>query len=80
MYYYDYEEFVEDIDTIYNKTKEFEPDIILAVARGGVTLGHFLAEKFKLRELYTLNSIHYDDTKKLETISGYLSKFWVFVS
>jgi xanthine phosphoribosyltransferase len=68
MYYYKYEEFVKDVEILYNVSKSFEPDIILAVARGGVTLGHFLAEKFEIRELYTLNSIHYDDTKKLDTI------------
>lgn len=68
MYYYRYEEFIEDIESLYNSTKSFEPDIILAVARGGVTIGHFLAEKFKIRALYTLNSIHYDDTKKLDFV------------
>ena len=68
MYYYNYEEFTEDVEILRNDAKIFEPDIILAVARGGVTLGHFLAEKFKIRALYTLNSIHYDETKKLDTI------------
>ena len=68
MYDYKYEEFIKDVEVLYTNAKVFEPDIILAVARGGVTLGHFLAEKFKIRALYTLNSIHYDDTKKLDTI------------
>ncbi len=68
MYYYKYEEFVDDVEILYTSAKVFEPDIILAVARGGVTLGHFLAERFKIRALYTLNSIHYDDTKKLDTV------------
>jgi xanthine phosphoribosyltransferase len=68
MYYYKYEEFTKDVDTFFTKSKEYNPDVILAVARGGVTFGHFLAEKFKIRDLYTLNSIHYDDQKKLDTI------------
>jgi xanthine phosphoribosyltransferase len=68
MYEYKYKEFVDDVELLYKKTKSYEPDIILAVARGGVTLGHFLAEKFKLRDLYTLNSVHYDDTKKLDSV------------
>ncbi len=68
MIYYNYETFIKDIDNLYQQIHNFKPDIILAVARGGVTIGHFLAEKLKLRDLYTLNSIHYDDTKKLDTI------------
>ncbi len=68
MYYYKYEEFVDDIEFLYQCTKSYNPDIILAVARGGVTIGHFLAEKFRIRTLYTLNSIHYDDTKKLDHV------------
>ncbi len=69
MYYYDYKEFVQDIENLYQQTKSYEPDIILAIARGGVTLGHFLAEKYKLRELLTLNSVHYDNTQKLDNVS-----------
>lgn len=68
MYYYSYEEFVKDIEVFCNLTKDYKPDIILAVARGGVTFGHFLAEKLEIRDLYTLNSIHYDDKQKLDTI------------
>jgi xanthine phosphoribosyltransferase len=69
MIYYKYETFIEDIEKLSVQIQNFKPDIILAVARGGVTIGHFLAEKLKLRDLYTLNSIHYDDTKKLDTIN-----------
>jgi xanthine phosphoribosyltransferase len=68
MYYYIYEEFTKDVELLYQKAKSYEPDIILAVARGGVTLGHFLAERFNLRDLYTINSIHYDDKKKLNSV------------
>jgi xanthine phosphoribosyltransferase len=68
MYHYDYNSFNNDVNTLIKHTKPFRPEIILAVARGGVTLGHFLAERLKLRRLYTLNSIHYDDQQKLDTI------------
>jgi xanthine phosphoribosyltransferase len=68
MIYYKYDTFIEDIENLSKQIQNFKPDIILAVARGGVTIGHFLAEKLKLRDLYALNSIHYDDTKKLDTI------------
>ncbi len=68
MYHYKYEEFVQDLELFCEFMGDYKPDIILAVARGGVTFGHFMAERLELRELYTLNSIHYDDKQKLPTI------------
>ena len=68
MYKYKYESFHNDVNYLIKHAKEYNPDIILAVARGGVTLGHFMAERMNLRSLFTLNSIHYDDQKKLESI------------
>lgn len=68
MYHYSYSQFDDDVESLINDIKSFQPDIILAVARGGVTLGHFIAERMGIRALYTLNSIHYDDQEKLETI------------
>ncbi len=68
MYYYSYESFQKDVNFLIKEVETYQPDIILAVARGGVTLGHFMAEGLDLRALYTLNSIHYDDQQKLETI------------
>jgi xanthine phosphoribosyltransferase len=68
LYKYQYEEFIKDIDKFYELSKDYNPDIILAVARGGLTFGHFLAEKFKIRDLFTLNSIHYDGQNRLDSI------------
>jgi len=68
MYYYDFNSFSDDVNVLIKHTKEFQPEIILAVARGGVTLGHFMAERMGIRALYTLNSIHYDERQKLDTI------------
>ncbi|AJC84303.1 phosphoribosyltransferase [Campylobacter peloridis] len=69
MYYYSYEEFQQEIIPFTQKIKnEFNPDVLLAIARGGMTLGHFLAEGMDNRNLFSLNSIHYEDTKKLDTI------------
>ncbi len=67
-YLYKYEEFEDDILVLSNQISKFNPDIIIAIARGGLTLGHFLAERLGIRDLYTLNSIHYDDKSKLDTI------------
>ncbi len=67
-YFYKYEEFEDDISSLKDQVSEFSPDTILAIARGGVTLGHFLSERLGIRKLYTLNSIHYDDKSRLDSI------------
>lgn len=66
-YYYGYDEFKKDCRQLTNKLKIYEPDTLVAISRGGLTLGHFLAEALGIRRLFTINSIHYDDTTKLDT-------------
>ncbi len=69
MINYGYEEFLEDVFSIAKDVKQnFDPDVILAIARGGMTFGHFLAEAIQMRDLYSLNSIHYNEQSKLDTI------------
>lgn len=68
MKFYSYEEFKTDVNLLAHEIKPYNPDVILAVARGGMTLGHFLAEALEMRDLYSINSIHYEETRKLDTI------------
>ena len=69
MILYSYDEFAVDAKKMAKQIKdEFDPEVILAVARGGLTLGHSLAVALENRNLFTLNSIHYEDTNKLDTI------------
>lgn len=68
MKFYSYEEFKVDVNMLAKEIKVYEPDVILAIARGGMTLGHFLAEALEMRDLYAINSIHYEETRKLDTI------------
>lgn len=69
MIFYSYDEFAVDAKKMAKQIKdEFAPEVILAVARGGLTLGHSLAVALENRNLFTLNSIHYEDTNKLDTI------------
>lgn len=69
MIYYPYEEFEKDVRGLAKEIRnEFDPEVILAIARGGLTLGHSLAVALNKRNLFTLNSIHYEETKKLDTI------------
>lgn len=65
--YYGYDECLEDCRALLPKLKEYNPDALVAVARGGLLLGHLLSEALDTREIYTLNSIHYDGTQKLDT-------------
>ena len=69
MIFYSYDEFAVDAKKMAKQIKdEFDPEVILALARGGLTLGHSLAVALENRNLFTLNSIHYEDTNKLDTI------------
>ncbi len=68
MRFYGFEEFDEDVKMIAKELSAYGCDTIVAVARGGMTFGHFLAEYMHIRELYCLNSVHYDDQKKLDYI------------
>ncbi|MGP1360701.1 phosphoribosyltransferase [Campylobacter sp.] len=70
MIFYSYDEFATDVKKMAKEIKdEFNPEVILAIARGGLTLGHSLAVALENRNLFTLNSIHYEDTNKLDTIN-----------
>ncbi|MBN2965050.1 phosphoribosyltransferase [Sulfurospirillum sp. T05] len=69
MQFYSYEEFCVDVNVLAKEVKaSFAPEAIVAIARGGMTLGHFLAEALEMRDLYAINSIHYEETRKLDTI------------
>jgi xanthine phosphoribosyltransferase len=67
-YYYGYDEFREDVKALHQQIKEYDPDTLLAIARGGLTLGHALANAMNTRRHFTFNTIHYDGTKKLDTL------------
>ena len=64
-YYYTYEEFIKDLETIEKEVKNYTPDTLLAIARGGMSLAHFLAERLNIRDVYALNAISYENEKKL---------------
>ena len=66
-YFYGYDEFLKDSLNLSAQLKVYNPDTLLAIARGGLTLGHFLASALDTRRLFTINSIHYEETKKLDT-------------
>lgn len=67
--YYRYDLFVKDTQLLVDKCRDFEPEILLAVARGGLTLAHLMSQAMDMRNLYTLNSIHYEGDLKLDTFN-----------
>ena len=63
-YYYTYEEFIKDLQTLEKEVKDYTPDTLVAIARGGMTLAHFLAERLNIRDVYALNAVSYENEKK----------------
>ena len=68
-FYYSYDLFKKDTQILVNLCKSYNPDILLAVARGGLTLSHLMAQALDIRNLFTLNSIHYEGEQKLDTFN-----------
>ncbi len=66
MLYYDYKNFQQDTNKLITQVQEFQPESIVAVARGGLTLAHCMAEGLELRELQSLRTELYDKTTKRE--------------
>ena len=67
-YLYSFDEFKEDYKILANNIKSFSPDALISIARGGMTLTHFISEKLNLRNVYSINSISYENDKKLDSI------------
>jgi len=66
-YYYEYKEFILDSKKLI-KNIDYKFDTIIAIARGGLTLSHILGEHYNIRQVYSINTIGYDDTQKLNQI------------
>ncbi|MDQ7068886.1 MAG: phosphoribosyltransferase family protein [Sulfurimonas sp.] len=67
--YYSYELFVKDTKKLIDRCKLFKPESIVAVARGGMTLAHCVAEGLELRDVQSIRTELYDDTIKREEIT-----------
>jgi len=64
MKYYAYEEFVKDTKKLIEMTSLYKADTLLAIARGGLTLGHSYACAVDNRRLFSINSILYEKDQK----------------
>jgi xanthine phosphoribosyltransferase len=66
-HYYPYEDFLADTIDLTEKI-DWTFDSIIAIARGGMTLAHLLGKYYDIREVYSINSIGYEDTTKLGSV------------
>jgi xanthine phosphoribosyltransferase len=70
MKYYAYENFKNDTDALLEKvSKSFSPDAIVAIARGGLTLSHALAEGLNIRKVQSIRTELYDADNKRDTLT-----------
>ena len=66
--YYSPDDFLKDGKRLAKMVKNFSPDILIPILRGGMTLCHYMAEILNIRDIRCLSSISYDDTKKLDKV------------
>lgn len=65
--YYPYADFLADARSLTQKI-DWKFDSIIAIARGGLSLAQLLGEYYNIREVYSINTIGYEDTAKLESV------------
>ena len=65
--YYPYADFLADTKILTQKI-DWEFDAIIAIARGGLSLAQLLGEYYDLRAVYSINTIGYNDTQKLDDV------------
>jgi len=68
MYDYNYEELETDIDILAGKVKGYEPDLILAIARGGLIPSQLLAYRLHVRYVQSIQVVSYDNDRQRENV------------
>jgi len=71
MKYYSYDEFRKDTKQLLESVKPLQVDMVLGIARGGLTLAHALSEGLELRNVQTLRTELYDEQIKRKQITIY---------
>ena len=69
MKYYSYENFRDDTKNLIEKSDEFKPEVIVGIARGGLTLAHSVAEGLNIRDVQSIRTELYDDSDKRDSIT-----------
>ncbi|MFA6189254.1 MAG: phosphoribosyltransferase family protein [Sulfuricurvum sp.] len=69
MIYYSYDRFKVDVQNLADGCAVFEADTIVAIARGGMTIGHALSMALNIRNLQSIRCESYDDDTQREIVS-----------
>ncbi|MCX6077796.1 MAG: phosphoribosyltransferase family protein [Campylobacterales bacterium] len=69
MKYYAYENFKNDTSSLIDQVRNFRPEAIIGVARGGLTVAHAMAEGLNIRNVQTIRTELYDEAHKREEIT-----------
>ncbi len=69
MKYYPYENFKNDTNRLLKQLGSYQPDVIVGIARGGLSLAHAMAEGLNIREVQTIRTELYDKSNKRESLS-----------
>ncbi len=69
MIYYDYKRFCTDVQILSQQCKSFQPDAIIAIARGGMTLAHALSMNLETRNLQSIRVESYDGDAQRENVT-----------
>jgi len=67
--YYSYENFKQDTNILLKEVRTFEPQAIVGIARGGLTLSHAIAEGMNIREVQTIRTELYDESCKRDELT-----------
>ena len=67
--YYSYAQFRDDVHQLTEKISKKKYDVIVAISRGGLTLGHALSEALDIRNVQTLRTELYDAQHKREQMT-----------
>ncbi|MCW8894681.1 phosphoribosyltransferase family protein [Sulfurimonas sp.] len=69
MKYYSYENFKNDTNSLIEKVRSSDFEGIVAIARGGLTLSHVMAEGLDIRQVQSIRTELYDKTDKRDKIT-----------
>jgi len=69
MKYYSYENFRDDTNKLVENVQDFNAEVIVAIARGGLTLSHAMAEGLDIRDVQSIRTELYDNTCKRDELS-----------
>ncbi|MGE4419990.1 MAG: phosphoribosyltransferase [Sulfurimonas sp.] len=69
MKYYSYEDFKIDTRSLIHRVKSSNFEALVAVARGGLTLSHAIAEGLDIRQVQSIRTELYDKTLKRDMLN-----------